>query len=407
MALNFNVRLGFLLCVIFLYFSVSAKRAPKVIVVPTDSQMESSLVTNFKDEGYSEISLRRAAFGSHGIVRNPFRYKLKTRQKITAVYLIAPKYVYLNGTVTKFVENVDFTLRCRKRSVILECNRVGFFHLSVLTKTSGRRQQRAISQENMIISAGMTSSCDNTCKPGDKKCKTVDCDHLPRDTIECPPNNNCNIISHDASIYNTSSGPLQQPIGNGVVVKTCNEFVDAVCDKFDAAGGKVNVYIDAHGNNGFFVIGEYGGTKEYVSKGSTCYNKICMDLKNKIDTLTLFSCSTAGGTGGPTFMQCLANCLNANVKAWKKKLYIEADWNTTDVSSIRWSTPRNYTTPCEATPSPSPTPTVTPSSPMPSSTPTSSSTSSSTSIYTSTETTEATTSSDLTETPFLDYNYYN
>ena len=406
MELNLKVTFGLLLCMFLLCFSVSAKKAPKVIVVPTDSQMENSLVTDFKDQGYSEISLQRAELGSHGKVLNPFRYKLKTSRTITAVYLIAPKYVYLNGTVTRFEENVDFVIRCSKRSVILECNRVGFFHLSVLTKTNGRRLQRAISQENMILSAGMTSSCDNTCKPGAEKCKVVDCDHLPRDTIECPPNNNCNIISHDASIYNTSSGTLQQPVGNGVVVKTCDEFIEAVCDKFDAAGGKVNVYFDAHGNNGFFVIGEYDGPKEYVSKGSSCYNKICMELKNKIDTLTLFSCSTAGGTSGPTFMQCLANCLNANVKAWKKKLYIEAAWNTTNVTSIRWSTPRNYTTPCEATPSPSPTPTVTPSTPMPSSTPASSSTLSittSTYIYTSTEATQATTSIEPTETPFLDY----
>jgi len=408
---------GFVLLLLFmiLCLSVSAKKAPKVIVVPTDSQMESSLVKDFKVQGYSEISLQRTEIGTHGTVRNPFQYRLRTRRAITAVYLIAPKYVYLNGTVTRFEENVDFRIRCSRKSVTVECNRVGFFHLSVFTKKSGRREPRAVtSQENMILSAGMTSSCDNTCKPGAEKCKKVDCDHLPRDTIECPPNNNCNIISHDASIYNTSSGPLQQPVGNGVVVKTCDEFIEAVCDKFDAAGGKVDVYVDAHGNNGFFVIGEYDGPKEYVTKGSSCYNKICMQLKNKIDTLTLFSCSTAGGADGPTFTQCLANCLNANVKAWKKKLYIEADWNTTDVSSIRWSTPRNYTTPCEATPSPSPTPTVTPSTPTPSSSSSSTSSSSSStsssstsSTYTYTSTTEATTASDPTATPYLDYDYYS
>ena len=393
--------------------STAARRTPKVIVVHSDSLMENKLVEDFKEQGYSEISLHRVDEDTvtPQLIDTPFVYKLKTRRPITGVYLIPPKYVYLNGSVTTYKEHIDFRIRCRRKSITIAFNRVGYFHLSVITARKSKRERRAAFQENMILSAGMTSSCDNTCEPNAKECKKEDCDHLPRDTIECPPNNNCNIISHDASIYNTSSGPLQQPVGNGVVVKTCDEFISAVCDKFDAAGMKVNVYLDAHGNNGFFVIGEYDGAKEYVTKGSTCYNKICMELKDKISTLTLFSCSTAGGTNGPTFMQCLANCLNANVKAWKKKLYIEADWNTTNVTSIRWSTPRNYTTPCEATPSPSPSPTITPSTPTSSMTPTSTSsstsTTSSTYTYTSTETssTGATTSTP-TETPYYeDYNY--
>ena len=355
--------------VLLVVFCEGARSRPEVTIVSADSDMEGKLVQNFKDEGYSEVSLDRLERRVRsGRLRTFFRYYLKTQNPIDSVYIIPPKFIHLNGTVTDYKEGVDFKIRCRRKVVRILCTRVGYFHVSVITRVNDKRGRRAISQENMIMSAGMTSSCDNTCKPDAKKCKKPDCEHLPRDTIECPPNNNCNIISHDASIYNTSSGPLQQPVENGVVVETCDEFISAVCTKFNATGGKVNVYVDAHGNEGFFVIGEYDGAKEYVYKGSTCYNKICAQLKNKISTLTLFSCSTAGGTDGPTFLQCLANCLNANVKAWKKKLYINAQWNTTNVSSIEWSTPRNYTTPCEATPSPSPTPTPTPT---PTSTPTS------------------------------------
>ena len=352
-------------------FFIGTRASPiaKVIIVPADSLMETELVEQFKNEGYSEVSLQRGEAESRsGHLHTVFRYKLKTENPIHAVYIIPPRHFYLNGTVVDYEEGLDFTIRCSRRSVTFVSNRVGYFHVSIVTRVKGvkednRGRRSGIAQENMIMSAGMTSSCDNVCT---ETC--TDEGYLTRDVIDCPPNNDCNIISHDASIYSGSSGTLEQPIGNATVVKTCDEFINAVCDKFTANGGKVDVYLDAHGNNGIFVIGEHNGTKEYVTKGSDCYNKICAQLKNKITTLTLFSCSTAGGSSGPTFIQCLANCLNANVKAWKKTLYVTSEWNSDNVTSIEWSTARNYTEPCKATPSPSPS--VTPSTPTPSPTPT-------------------------------------
>ena len=355
--------------------------------------MEDEMVGSFKDDGFNEGDMEVMDTESF-----PFRYKLTGRFPISKAYLIVPKHIYINGSEEYFQEFRDFRIRCSRKTVVVESKRVGIFHLSVVRKGRGR-DKRAVTQSNMILSAGMTSSCDNVCDPKKKECKTDPCKYLPMDNIECPPNNDCNIISHDASIYNISGVPHTQPIGNAVVVKTCDDFIEAVCEKFNRTGGKVDVYVDAHGNHGFFVIGMYDGPKEYVYKGSDCYKKICMKLKDKIKTLTLFSCSTAGGVEGPPFLKCLANCLNAKVKAWKKTLYIQAAWNTTNISSIVWSTARNYTTPCEATPCPTPTTTISMNTPTPTPTPTPPPTT----TYT---TKDPTTTYMYTETSTEDYSLY-
>ncbi|XP_064382409.1 uncharacterized protein LOC135331245 [Halichondria panicea] len=391
---------------------VEAKKTSRLVLVSPDSTMEKDLVSSFKEQGFDEVDMiNMRDYGNEF----QFRYKIITKQPIWKAYLILPQYVYLNGSVRYFEEFRDFRIFCKRRSVIIESKRVGLFHVSVLTKRNGQRGKRALAVDNMILNAGMTTGCQNVCDAKKKTCPKESSKHLPPATLECPPNNECNIISHDASIYNTSSGIVVQPIGNAQVVKTCDEFIKVVMDKFAAKGGKVAVYLDAHGNHGIFAIGVYGGKPELVFKGSACYNKMCMELKDKISTLTLFTCSTAGGTTGPPFLQCLANCLNANVKAWKKAVSIQAAWNTTDVTSIKWSTPRNYSTPCEANPSPSPsitpstpTPTPTPSTPTPSPSTTTTSTPTSSSTYTFTSepmySEEPTTVTEYTETP-TEYTY--
>ena len=67
-------------------------------------------------------------------------------------------------------------------------------------------------------------------------------------------------------------------------------------------------------------------------------------------------CFIAGGTTGPPFLQCLANCLNAQVKGGKRKVYIGNYPNTTCVESNVWSTVKNFLKkPCEASPTLNPT----------------------------------------------------
>ena len=407
---NCNMKgLKLVLTLVLVLVAVRAKKTSRVVLVTPDSTVEKDLVTSFKDQGFNEVDMVNMRNDGHH-----FRYKITTKQPITKAYLILPQYIYLNGSARYFEEFRDFRIFCKRRSVIIESKRVGFIHFSVHTKRNGQRGKRALAIENMILNAGMTAGCQNVCDPNMKDtCSKDSSKHLPPATLECPPNNECNIISHDASIYSTTSGPVAQPIGNAQVVKTCDEFISAVMDKFAAKGGKVDVYLDAHGNHGIFAIGVYGGKPELVFKGSACYNKICMQLQNKISTLTLFTCSTAGGATGPPFLQCLADCLSANVKAWKKAVSIQAAWNSTDVSSIKWSTPRNYSTPCEATPSPSPstTPSTPTPTPTPTSTPTPTPTTSSTHAYTSepTYSEDPTTFTEYTEAPTeytnSDYSY--
>lgn len=395
---------------LFLATCVAAKQSSKIVILRPDSAQETALVDSYKNDGFDEVSMEDM-IDRNG--NNLFGYKIKVERPISKVLLIVPKYVYLNGSSKYFEEFKDFRVFCKRRSVVIESREVGFIHVSIVTKVKGRGK-RAVASSNMILNAGMTAGCQNVCDPKKKSCSTDPCKHLPPATLECPPNNDCNIISHDASIYNSSSGILVQPVGNAVVVKSCDAFIQAVMNKFNKNGGKVDVYLDAHGNHGLFTIGVFGGNPEIVSKGSTCYSKICMQLRNKIKTLTLFTCSTAGGTSGPGFIQCLANCLGATVKAWKKKVSIQASWNTTTVSSIKWSTPRNYSKPCEATP----TPTITPShsTPTPTPNPTFTSTystpthytSSTPPHYTSSTSTHYTSSTNIptptppTETPFYD-----
>ena len=251
------------------------KKSSLVTIVHADSAMEGILVKNFEEDGFSEVDL-------DGDEETGFHYRRKASDPIKAVYIIPPTHTYLNGTVASFVENVDYRVRCKRKKFFFESSRVGFFHVSVWTKTKGKRQRRAIVQNNMILNAGMVSICGGT-----ELCNgTSSCSGRNRVNFDCPPRNNCYFISDDAP-------EASEPLGEAVVVKTCDQFIDEVCKKFNRAGGKVDVTLDAHGGPGYFRIGMRGGTPTRVDKESDCYDKICMKLKDKIKTLTLYSCSVA------------------------------------------------------------------------------------------------------------------
>ena len=193
---------------------------------------------------------------------------------------------------------------------------------------------------NTLLNIGMRRSCDTVCQPNDGTCQDKDKkdNELPKDIIECPPGNDCQFVSQD--VFDTG-----EPVGNAVVVRSCSEFVEAVCNKSEAKRGKVDVFFNGHGNIGRFFIND-----ECVSKGNACYKMICKKLKKKIKTLTLYTCSTTEGRDGKTFVQCLANCLNAVVHAWEKDLH--TDWFSFLFFSTapKWSTQRGFTDPFEAKP---------------------------------------------------------
>jgi len=92
----------------------------------------------------------------------------------------------------------------------------------------------------------------------------------------------------------------------------------------DAAGGPISLVFVDHGCQGQFTI---NGTDRVslAAADSTNLRKLC-NLKGKIASLTLLSCSTGNGAPGAAFLQALANCLNApvtgfsgNVRSWNRK----------------------------------------------------------------------------------------
>ncbi len=290
--------------------------------------MESVLVQQSKTNGYSEIRVPKVG-------RKYYDYKLWFSD-IQAIFFIPPKIKFLDGTVRAYQEGVDFIIDTSRRHITVRFRRIGYFLLSVFTNTT---------QENTLLNVGMRPSCESVCT-NSEECED-DAVEIPRDMIECPPNNECHLFSHQAVFYEDDDGNDQMvPVGNAVVVRTCNEIIEAVCNKSKAKGGKVDVYFEGHGTNGLFDVGEFNGPGERVEKGSDCYDQICMNLKNKIKTLTLYTCGTAGGETGKTFIRSLANCLNATVQAWEKNLYIGGG----DVDSLVWSTQRGFTDPMEVKP---------------------------------------------------------
>ena len=309
---------------------------PNITIVQPESQLEQDLVQQITLSGCSEVTLEAVVLPSGAKI---YHYTVNSNVVITAVFLIPPQWDYLNGTVTVYIEGIDYFITATSHTISLEFVFPGFFVLSFNTITS---------QENVKINVGMRASCDNICE--DNEACHIDDDGIIYDSIPCPVNNECTLISHEVTmeIDNKTKEIIFLPVDNATVVETCNQFIEAVCNKFVAKGGKVNVDFDGHGNNGRFDIGRFNES-DYVNvtKGSDCYNKICQELKNKIETLTLFACSTAGGERGPVFLQCLANCLNATVKAWKRDLYIHAYTTepTTDVESNVWCTQRGFTVP--------------------------------------------------------------
>ena len=299
--------------VLVLIASVSGHvQEPRVTIVQEGTPLEDTLVQQFKENGYNEVFI--AATFRRGRSRFPVCY-IAQGHNIQDAFLIVPKIKYLNGTVTVYQEYEDFFAFIRnRRSVVILFRSYGYFLLRIVTSRT---------QENILVNVGMRPSCENICPPSEQ-CALGD-NELPRDIIKCPPNNECHLFSHEAAFdRDEAENLLSIPIGNAVIVRTCDDFIEAVYNKSEAKGGKVDVYFEGHGNKGLFNIGIFEAPVEtgIVKKGSPCYNKICMELKNKINTLTLYSCSTAGGAVGKAFIQCLANCLNARVRAWEKTLYM-------------------------------------------------------------------------------------
>ena len=91
----------------------------------------------------------------------------------------------------------------------------------------------------------------------------------------------------------------------------------------DAVGGPIALVFVDHGCQGQFTI---NGTDRVslAAADSTNLRKLC-NLKGKISSLTLLSCSTGNGTAGMAFLQALANCLGVpvtgytgNVRSWNR-----------------------------------------------------------------------------------------
>ena len=310
---------------------------PNITIVQPESQLEKDLVEEFASTTYDEVNLEAVELPDGA---NIYSYTVTSRSPILFAFLITPQYNYLNGTVMDYTEGVDYFITATSHSISLDFVSVGVFVLSFNTKTS---------QENnvTVLSAGIRGDCDHkicrngeTCNNGDDgNTKNV----FLTDIIPCPFNTECTIISQD--VY------VGQPYNRATVVRNCKQFIDEVLKKFESKGSKVNVDLNAHGGQGIFAIGEYNNESsipdyDYVQKGSACYNEICQKLKDKIETLTLYSCKVAGGEKGRVFLKCLANCLNAKVKAWKNN--VTADRR---IPPIMWSTPRHFAEPLLVQPS--------------------------------------------------------
>ena len=285
--------------------------------------MEEELVQQFKATCFDETVITNTGMD----------YDVSFTDDISDIFLIVPKIKYLNGTVAVYQESVHFFIEKQDGTTTLSFHEVGYYMLTVST---------SLTTTNTLINFGMQRSCGTLCtRPvcqNKGTCKVKGRNELPRDIIECPPGNGCQFVSQD--VFATG-----EPVGDAIVVKSCDEFIDAVCNKFDTEGGKVNVFFNGHGNTGLFSI-----NGDHVSKGNACYNKICEQLKDKIETLTLFTCSTARGTVGKQFVQCLANCLNAVVQAWERNLYTRWRRFLFFSSAPRWSIQRGFTDPFEVQP---------------------------------------------------------
>ena len=359
------------------------KKKPSVIVIRPSSPLASRLLAGFTANQYKEETLQTVTAPQTG--EKVYRYRWRSRHPIRKVLVIPPHHIQLNGSERDYIIKRDFTIFCNRRFVSLESKHLGFYHMSVVTSQLAGRGKRAIEvSSNTILNAGMMETCGGMCSSS--SCSS-DCSNRTRVNFECPPYDDCSFISGDATLG------LPETM-NGTIVNSCNDFVTGVCNKYSNNGNQaVDILVQAHGANGIFCFGPPGGPTECVSKNSSCYNSICNSLRDKIGSLTIYSCSVAGGTQGGTFQQCLANCLNAEVKAYKKTLYL----GSTGGASIMWSIVEGFQEPCVVTPTPS-------SSVTPTATSTTTSTSS-TSTSTSTTSTSSTTTTTIPTPPptVLDY----
>ena len=106
---------------------------------------------------------------------------------------------------------------------------------------------------------------------------------------------------------------------NASIVISCTEFVAGVCSGNEENGNHlVNILFQPHGESGNYCFAPLQ-TKpfDFIYKESPCYESICDNLRVKIKALTILAHSVAG----PELIQCLAKCLNAEVKAYCTCIY--------------------------------------------------------------------------------------
>ena len=288
---------------VFLFFALEeAKNCPRVVLVPEDSPMEKDIIASFENEGFQEVNMDEVGTESF-----PFQFKLKGRDPLYKIYLIVPKHYYANGSVELLQENRDFQITCSKEDVTVESNHVGFFLLSVMRKTK-ERGKRAISQNNMILNASMTSTCASEPTFGFGECSCNG--SFPREIAKIlnSEDDKYKIISHDVVNIRKAPGVVDiLPSGNADVVDSCDGFISLILKK--AKNGKINVVLFARGFPGGFVLRTFDGRINSVHKKSNCYKKICNKLKGKIKSLALITADTYKEPAGPIFLQCLADCL--------------------------------------------------------------------------------------------------
>ena len=319
---------------------VKGKKTPPVTIMPSDSSMAQSTLSYFTGSDYSEVVLQQATDELTGEAM--YLYRWESEDPIKHVYLIPPHHIELDDSERDYAEGKDFIISCTPNSVTLKSKHLGFYHMRVVTKKQLGRGRRAIeSSSNVILNAGLSSTCGDLCSTV-SSCPPDNCDNRTRVNFVCPPYDPCSFIS--------KLGALKVPqVANGNLVVSCTEFVHGVCEKYEENGNKsVDVLWDGHGANGIFCFGPPTQPFDCIYKGSPCYESICRNLKGKVKSLTILACSVAGGAVGAELIQCLADCLGAEVKAYKKNLWAGLDGG----GSLVWSTIEGYKEPCVAVPTP-------------------------------------------------------
>ena len=318
-------------------------KTPPVTIMPSGSSMAETTLAYFSGSDYREVALEKVASKLTG--EDIYRYQQEYEEPIKSVYLIPPHHIQIDGSESDYVEGKDFKISCTSNSVTLESKHLGFYHMRVVVKKKLGRGRRAIEQSiNTILNAGMLDTCGGLCQGG--SCSQNSCNNRTKVLFECPPYNECSFIAQDATLNLLEL----VEIWNANIVANCTEFVAGVCKKYEQNGNQsLDILFQAHGANGIFCFGPPQQPIDCIFKGSPCYQSICENLRGKIKSLTIYACSVAGGDIGAELIQCLADCLDAEVKAYKKDLYLGG---STGGTSLLWATVDGFQEPCVAIPTP-------------------------------------------------------